>query len=101
MVITSAPPNALKSTCSTPAVSIVTFPGARRNLRRLPFADRSTRSATLAPLKRIVSFDIVAAVAGIPDEHIVARAHLRDGVAAVAVDRVDPCAADEPLGSGA
>ena len=60
---TSAPPSALKSTRSTPAVSIVTLPGSRRNVRRFPFAERATRSATLAPLNThcvgtVLAFDV-------------------------------------------
>src|SRR5206468_3747520 len=54
-VTRSAPPRALKSTRSTPAVSIVMLAWVRKNLRRFPFADRSTCSDALAPLKRIVS----------------------------------------------
>ena len=99
---TSAPPRALKSTRSTPAVSIVTLPGSRRNVRRFPFADRATRSATLAPLNThrvgaVLAFDRVAAVAWIPDEGVVAGTQQGQVVAAVAVDRVVPVAAEQRL----
>ena len=54
-VMVSVPPRALKSTVSTPAVSIVMLPGLRKNLSLLPLAETSTCSAAAAPLKTIVS----------------------------------------------
>ena len=54
-VTVSAPPSALKSTRSTPFVSIVMVPASRKNVSRLPLAVRETFSGTLAPLKSIVS----------------------------------------------
>ena len=48
-----------------------------------------------------LALDGVAAVARIPDEGVVAGAHERQVVAPVAVDRVVPVAAEQPLGSGA
>src|SRR6266511_2532120 len=54
-VTRSAPQRALKSTRSTPLVSIVMPATSRVNRSRLPFADSSIFSATLAPLKSILS----------------------------------------------
>ena len=49
----------------------------------------------------VLAFDDVAAVAGIPDEGVVAGAHQPRVGAAVSVDRVVAVAADQALGSGA
>ena len=65
-VIASAPPSALKSTVSTPLVSIVMLPGLRKNRSRLPFADRSTCSAAAAPLKTIVSVPVWPSMVSLP-----------------------------------
>ena len=54
-VTLSAPPRALKLTCSTPLVSMVMLPTSRKRRRRVPLAERSMFSLTLAPLKTIVS----------------------------------------------
>ena len=49
----------------------------------------------------VLTFDDVAAVAGIPDEGVIAGAHQARVGAAVAVDHVVAVAADQALGSGA
>ena len=54
-VTVSAPPRALKLIPSTPLRSMVTLPTSRVNRTRLPLAETSMFSATLAPLKSIVS----------------------------------------------
>jgi hypothetical protein len=48
----------------------------------------------------VLALENVAAVAGIPDEGVIAGAHQRRVGAAVAVDRVVPVAAERALGSG-
>ena len=65
-VMVSAPPSALKSTVSTPAVSMVMSPGSRKNRSRLPLADRSTCSAALAPLNTIVSLPASPSTVSLP-----------------------------------
>ena len=73
---------------------------SRVNRTRPPLAEMSMFSLMLAPLNSSVSvpglaFDDVAAVAGIPDEGVVARAEQGDVVAAAAVDDVVAVAADD------
>jgi hypothetical protein len=65
-VTRSAPPRALKSTRSTPAVSIVTLPGSRKNSSRFPLADSSTCSDTAAPLNTIVSVPSWPSIVSLP-----------------------------------
>ena len=65
-VTESAPPSALKSTCSTPWVSIVMFAGLRKNRSRSPFADRSTVSEAAAPLNTIVSVPSLPSIVSLP-----------------------------------
>ena len=98
----SAPPSARKSTVSTPSVSIVMLPTSRKNRSRLPFADRSMLLGGVGAVEEhrvgaVLAFDGVAAVARIPDERVVAGAHERQVVAAVAVERVVPVAAEQRL----
>ena len=69
------------------------------NRTRLPLAEMSIFSSTLAPLNsmRVVAglaLDGVAAVAGVPDERVVAGAQQGHVVAAAAVDDVVAVAAD-------
>ena len=54
-VMVSAPPRALTLTCSTPLTSMVTLPTSRESRSRLPLAERSMFSLTLAPLNSMVS----------------------------------------------
>ena len=73
---------------------------SRVNRTRLPLAEMSMFSLMLAPLNSSVSLprlalDGVAAVAGVPDEGVVARAHQGRVVAAAAVDEVVAGAADD------
>ena len=65
-VTVSAPPSVLRSTCSTPFVSIVMFATSRKSLNRLPFADRSMCSLTLAPLNSIVSVPVWPSTVSLP-----------------------------------
>src|SRR6266540_3942312 len=65
-IVLSMPPSALRSTRSTPAVSIVMAPWARKNLRRLPLAERSKFSAAAAPLKTIVSLPASPSTLSLP-----------------------------------
>ena len=68
---------------------------------RSPLAEMSKISAPAAPLNRAVeaglTFDRVAAVAGIPLEHVVAGAEKGDVVAVVAVDEIVAVAAEESV----
>ena len=54
-VMVSAPPRALRLICSTPLRSMVTLPTSRVNRTRLPLAEMSMFSLTLAPLNSSVS----------------------------------------------
>jgi hypothetical protein len=65
-VTASAPPSALKSTRSTPWVSIVMFTGLRKNRRWSPFADRSTVSDAAAPLNTMVSVPSLPSIVSLP-----------------------------------
>ena len=54
-VMVSAPPRALSWMCSTPLRSMVTLPTSRNSRTRLPLAEMSMFSLTLAPLNTSVS----------------------------------------------
>ena len=99
-VMVSAPPRALRSIVSMPLRSIVMLPTSRVKPTRLPLAEMSMFSLTLAPLNSmrvvaVLALDGVAAVAGVPDEGVVAGAEQGRVVAAAAVDDVVAVAADQ------
>ena len=105
----SAPPRACEPIVSTLSRSIVMLATSRVNSAREPLVEMLMFSLTLAPLKckgvdAVLPLDDVAAVARVPDEHIVASAEdcgvapapARDDVIAVAADqRVVPVAAGD------
>ena len=91
-VTVSAPPSALKSTLSTPSVSIVMLAGVAEEpqpvaVRRQVDVLGDVGAVEAHRVGAGLALDRVAAVARIPDERVVTRAQQREVVAAVAVDR--------------
>ncbi len=84
----------------------MTLATSRESLARLPFAEMSIFSSMLAPLntQRVeagLTLDRVAAVAGVPDEGVVARAEQCHVVSGAAYDDVIARAADDRVVAGA
>ena len=98
----SAPPRALKSTVSTPAVSIVMLPWVAEEAEPVAVGGQVDLLGAVGTVEQhrvgaVLALDGVAAVARIPDERVVAGTQERDVVAAVAVDRVVAVAAEQRL----
>ena len=114
-VMVSAPPRALNLMCSTPLRSMVTLPTSRKNRTRLPLAEMSMFSSTLAPLNSSVSVPSWPSTVSLPSPGFQTKVSLPAPRKATSLPRPpmmmslpsppssmsSPCAADDGVVAGA
>ena len=99
-MILSAPPRALKSMVSTSLRSMVTLAMSRKNARMIAIGRDvdvlgDVRAVEQHRVGAVLALDGVVVVARVPDEDVVAGAHVSDIIAVAAIDQVVAAAADD------